>query len=498
MTDVASVAVVPRDHGGTDLILAGCFEREAPDRDGVSPEVRAALERLVARGGWAGRDDQVAQAEIPGGPVVSLFGLGDRKDFSFQKLSKWIGRAAEHARVGGGRRWTFLLPRHAETAGAPAAERILRAVALSTYSYDRFQTQKERRPDPEVLAVAPPAGEEETFRAALSFATAVAAAVRLARDLANTPPNEATPAWMEERARELAAQRGLEATVLDAAELERRGMGGILAVGSGAAVPPRLVKLSWGDSGPVVALVGKGITFDTGGISIKPAADMDEMKYDKAGACAVLAAAGAIAGLGLPVRLRVYAPLAENMPSDTAYRPGDILRLSNGRTVEITNTDAEGRLILADALALATQEGAEALVELSTLTGHCVVALGHQAAGLFSPDDAFAAELLAAAAAAGERLWRLPLYPEFAEEMKGTHADLKNSAGRPGGASTAAAFLSQFVGGLATWAHLDIAGMANLKTDKDGQTAGATGFGVASAVSWVRRRAASSPETPRR
>jgi leucyl aminopeptidase len=489
MTEVASVVVVPRDHGGTDLILAGCFEREAPDGEGVSPEVRAALERLAARGGWAGKDDQVVQAEIPGGPIVSLFGLGERKDFSFEKLSQWIGRASDHARVGGDRRRTFLLPRHAGTAGTSAAERILRSVALSTYSYDRFQTQKERRPDPEILAVAPPAGEEETFRAALPFALEVAAAVRLARDLANTPPNEATPAWMEERACELAAEHGLEATVFDVAELRRRGMGGLLAVGAGAAVPPRLVKLSWGDSGPVVALVGKGITFDTGGISIKPAADMDEMKYDKAGACAVLAAARAIAGLRLPVRLRVYAPLAENTPSHTAYRPGDILRMANGKTVEITNTDAEGRLILADALALAVEEGAEALIELSTLTGHCVVALGHQAAGLFAPEDAFAAELLAASAAAGERLWRLPMYPEFTDEMKGTHADLKNSAGRPGGASTAAAFLAQFVGGLSTWAHLDIAGTAYVKTDKDGQAAGATGFGVASAVSWVRHRA---------
>jgi leucyl aminopeptidase len=491
MTDVASVAVVPRDHGETDLILAGCFEREAPERDGLSPEVGAALERLAARGGWAGRDDQVVQAEVPGGPVVSLFGLGERKDFSFQRLSKWLGRASDHACVGGDRRRMFLLPRHAETTGAPAAERILRALALSTYSYDRFQTQKERRPDPELLAVAPPAGEEETFRAAVLFAAEVAAAVRIARDLANTPPNEATPAWMEERAREIAAERGLDVTVLDCAELQRRNMGGILAVGAGAAVPPRLVKLSWGDSGPVLALVGKGITFDTGGISIKPAADMDEMKYDKSGACDVLAAARAIAGLRLPVRLRVYAPLAENMPSHTAYRPGDILRMSNGKTVEITNTDAEGRLILADALAMATEEGAEALIELSTLTGHCVVALGHQAAGLFSPDDAFAAELNAAAAAAGERLWRMPLFPEFADDMKGTHADLRNSGGRPGGASTAAAFLSHFVGGLTSWAHLDIAGMANLKTEKDGQPAGATGFGVASAVNWVRRRAAS-------
>ena len=176
------------------------------------------------------------------------------------------------------------------------------------------------------------------------------------------------------------------------------------------------------------------------------------------------------------------------MLSSQAYRPGDIIRCYNGKTVEITNTDAEGRLILADAMAWAVEEGTDALLELSTLTGHCVVALGHQAAGLFTPDDGLAAELTAAAADSGERLWRLPLYPEFLEEMKGMHADLKNAAGRPGGASTAAAFLSQFVGGLGAWAHLDIAGMANLKPNHDGQPPGATGYGVATAVTWLRRR----------
>src|SRR6185369_2514059 len=325
------------------------------------------------------------------------------------------------------------------------------------------------------------------FSAALPTAAAVAGAIGFARDLANTPPNEASPAWMEERARELAASRGMEVTVLDAEELARRGMAGLLAVGGGAAVPPRLVRLAWGTSGPVISLVGKGVTFDTGGISIKPAADMDEMKYDKCGACAVLGAARAVADLGLPVRLRVYTPLAENMPGGRAYRPGDILRFANGKTVEITNTDAEGRLILADALTWAVEEGTDALAELSTLTGHCVVALGHQAAGLFTPQDTLAAALLTAGAESGERLWRLPLYPEFLEAMKGTHADLRNSASRPGGASTAAAFLSQFVGDLKNWAHLDIAGVANVKTDDEGQGAGATGFGVATLVRWIRR-----------
>ncbi|HEX3552665.1 MAG TPA: leucyl aminopeptidase, partial [Thermoanaerobaculia bacterium] len=337
------------------------------------------------------------------------------------------------------------------------------------------------------LAVVPPAGEEDAFRAALPEVETVAGAVAFARDLANSPANEATPAWMEERARELAGSRGLKVTVLDADELRARGMGGLLAVGAGSAHPPRLVRLQWGDRGPHIALVGKGITFDTGGISIKPAADMDEMKYDKCGACAVLATARAVAELALPVRLSVYAPLAENMLSANAYRPSDIVRCYNGKTVEITNTDAEGRMILADALGWAAEEKPDALVELSTLTGACVVALGHLAAGLFTPDDGLAGELAAAAAEGGERLWRLPLFPEYLEEMKGMHADLRNSASRWGGASLAAAFLSQFAGDVKRWAHLDIAGVANVRLDQGAPAAGATGFGVASLVSWLRR-----------
>jgi leucyl aminopeptidase len=291
---------------------------------------------------------------------------------------------------------------------------------------------------------------------------------------------------MESQARELAESRRLDFTVLGADQLAARGMGGLLAVGSGSAHEPRLVRLQWGDTGPRVALVGKGVTFDTGGISIKPAADMDEMKYDKSGACAALGVARAVAALELPVRLRVYLPFAENMLDSRSYRPGDIIRCANGKTVEITNTDAEGRLILADALSLATEERPDALLEYSTLTGACVVALGHSAAGLYTPDVALAGELLSAAESSGERLWRMPLWPEFMEEMKGKHADLKNSAGRWGGANTAAAFLSHFVGGLRRWAHLDIAGVAWVNPEDQGYR-GATGFGVACTLDWLRR-----------
>jgi leucyl aminopeptidase len=486
MIELAPLHVVAAGRPEADLLVVGCFEGEAPAVDGLEEGSRRAVERLVARDGWQGKDEQLAQTEAgPDGPVVSLYGLGARGELTHAKLARWVCRAAEDARQGGIRRLTVLLPPHVESAGG-AAGRVLRTLALSVYRYDRYQTEADKSGRIEQLAAIPPAGEEQAYRGALAGALAVAEAVVLARNLANAPANEASPAWMEQRARELAESRGLALTVLGAAELEERGMGGLLAVGAGSVHEPRLVRLQWGETGPRIALVGKGVTFDSGGISIKPAADMDEMKYDKCGACAVLAIARAVVDLQLPVRLAVYAPLAENMLSGKAYRPGDIVRCYNGRTVEITNTDAEGRMILADALAWAANEQPDALVEFSTLTGACVVALGAQAAGLFTPDDGLAAELAAASQQAGERLWRLPLYPEFLEEMKGSHADLRNSAGRWGGASLAAAFLSQFVGDVKRWAHLDIAGVANVRADH-GLPVGATGFGVASTVGWLAR-----------
>jgi leucyl aminopeptidase len=506
MTQLAAVTVAGRGRPDSEVLAIACFENE-PDLllgrggaggalAGMDETVRRAALRLAARPGWRGREEQYAEtASDDEGRTVALYGLGPRRELTFARLARLVARLAEIVRAGGVRGLGLLLPAHEQSGGA-AAGRVLRCLALAGYRFRRY------RSEPEVarlerVEVVPPEGEEAAYRAALEPALATARAAAWSRDLANTPANEATPAWMEERARELGASRGLEVTVLDAAELGRRGMGGLLAVGAGSAHPPRLVRLTLraapaptpGGRPARLALVGKGITFDTGGISIKPAAHLEQMKFDKSGACAVLAALSGACELALPIDLAVYTPLAENMINGQAYRPGDIVRCYNGKTVEITNTDAEGRMILADALAWAAEDGATALVELSTLTGACTVALGHQAAGLFSPDDGFAGELLAAAEASGERLWRLPLYPEFLEDMKSHHADLRNSGERWGGASTAAAFLSQFVGDLRSWAHLDIAGVAHLVAE-DRRGSRATGFGVASLLDWLRHRAA--------
>lgn len=474
----------------TELLLVGCFQGEIPEAHALVPGAAESLRVLAAREGFGGRERQYAETAVAGGgagvSVVALMGLGERDELDAIKLRQWLTSAVDAAATNGFGRVAVALPAHAETRGPAAAERTCRQLMLAGYRFERYLSKSpERERRIAEVAVVPPAGEEEAYRGCLATAAATARGVLLARELGNTPANEATPEWLEDQARELAARLGMKVTSLELEQLEAKGMGGLLAVGAGSAQPPRLVRLSWGGEGPRVALVGKGVTFDTGGISLKPPASMDEMKYDKCGACTALGVASAVAELALPVRLEVYLPLAENMPDGRSYRPGDIITCYNGKTVEVTNTDAEGRMILADAMAWAVEEGAEMLLEYSTLTGGCMVALGLSAAGLYSPDDELAAGLLAAAGRSGERLWRLPLWPELKEQVKGNHADLKNSGERWGSANYAATFLASFVGSLRRWAHMDIAGPASIGKNGPGPV-GATGYGVAFSVDWLR------------
>lgn len=487
MTDLLRVRLtksVPARHA---VVVVGVFEGgELPATEG-SEAVLEAIGRARMRPGFSGRQGQRSDAEVHGDGThqVVLHGLGPRSKFDPRALSKWLGRLGDELRSRDRSSALLLAPRHDLLLGDGGAEQLLRGLALVDYRFDEF---KQEDPSPariESIGLLPPEGEHSRYRRLLPIASATARGVATTRDLANTPPNVATPAWMAERAEELAREVDLRATVLTPRDLEQRRMGGILAVGSGSANTPRLVRLTWGEGDHSIALVGKGVTFDTGGISIKPAASMDEMKFDKSGACTVLGIARTAAELELPLRFAAYLPLAENMPDGASYRPGDIVRCYNGKTVEILNTDAEGRMLLADALAWAAEEEPDYLVDFATLTGACVVALGHHGAGLFSPDDELAAALEEASHQAGEKLWRLPLWREFIQEMKGDHADLRNSGGRWGGASTAAAFLSRFVGDAARWAHIDIAGAAYVGSSQK-SSKGATGYGVGLATHWLR------------
>ena len=405
---------------------------------------------------------------------------GERDDWSaalgvanVEELSPWcLARAAESLPEGSYR-----------VAGRGPGPAIL-GWLLGQYRFDAYREPKKDRKGPRVLLTDEPARIEEIVLLAES--------TFLVRDLVNIPAGDLGPAELQAAVEQVARPAGAK-TRSTAGQALDKGFPMVAAVGRAASPDraPRLIELEWGDQRhPRIAVIGKGVCFDSGGLDIKPASGMRLMKKDMGGAGHALALARLVMKSNLPVRLHLVIPAVENAVSGAAFRPGDIVRCYNGKTVETVNTDAEGRLILADAMSWAAEERPDAIVELSTLTGACVMALGHHSAGLFTPDEGLAGELRDAAQRSGEKLWRLPVGPEYLEEMKGTHADLRNSATRWGAASTAAAFLSQFVGDVSRWAHLDIAGVAYVGRDQNGHP-GATGFGIATLIAWLRALTAS-------
>jgi leucyl aminopeptidase len=477
-----------------DLYVVGAFEDEDPQLGGAPAPVVRAADRWRSSTAPSGR--RPFDAGSVDGVGVVCRDLGPRDCLDTRKVSRFVREAVETAADRRSERLILVLPDHEQFGPGAGREHVLVSAASAAYRYGDYLTARDEA-RLRWIGVTAEAASRDGWRADLTGARAVATGVRIARDLANTPPNLATPSWLAAEIRRLAERHGGQVQVLAERELERRGMGGILAVGSGSASPPRLVRWRRGNRGPKVALVGKGVTFDTGGISIKPAASMHEMKFDKCGACAVVGAMVAAAELRVEARIEAYLPFAENMPDAAAYRPGDIVRCYDGTTVEITNTDAEGRMILADALAWAAEGEPDHLVELSTLTGATVVALGTIGAALYTPDDGLAGALLQASGQSRDRLWRMPLWPEFLEEMKGNHADLKNSGERAGGANAAAGFLGHFAGDLRSWAHLDIAGTAYSSKPVSRAQAGATGFGVALLARWLREVSSAPPPRAR-
>jgi len=318
---------------------------------------------------------------------------------------------------------------------------------------------------------------------------AVAHGVGLARDLGNRPSNVCTPAHLADQARELAKRYRMKIQVLEREDMEKLGMGALLSVAHGSAQPPKLIVFEYrgaAKSDKPVVLVGKGITFDTGGISLKPAPEMDEMKFDMCGAASVLGTAKAVGEMKLPVNLVGIIPTTENMPGGRATKPGDVVTSMSGQTIEILNTDAEGRLILCDALSYAERFDPVAVIDIATLTGACVIALGHVASGLFANDDRLAGELLAAGNASCDRAWHMPLWEDYQEQLKSNFADFANIGGRPAGSVTAACFLARFAKKF-KWAHLDIAGTAW----KSGKEKGATGRPVPLLTQFLINRAGS-------
>ncbi len=464
---------------GADLLVVGlCEGEELPAELAGAPgasEAKGAFQKLT-----------LLRPERPG--RVLVVGLGKREEADPERLRLAAAVAAKE--VGGleAASLAWLPPESDDPPAIVAA--IVTGTILAEYRFDRFKSADPDSPAPprlESLTLLAP----EALADATEAARVCAEAQNRARDLQSLPANVATPSFLASRAEEIAAESdALSVEVLGREQIAAKEMGGLVAVSQGSPEEPKLIVLRYagGGSGPKLGLVGKGVTFDTGGISLKPSASMEEMKMDMSGAAAVLEAVAAIAELGLAVDLIAVVPATENMPSGTAIKPGDVITQYNGKTVEVNNTDAEGRLILADALAYAVELGAERVVDLATLTGAVLIALGSTYAAVVSNDDELAGAVEEAGLQTGELVWRLPLHPEYKALFKGKVADLSNAAAkRKAGTIYAGSFLEEFVGET-PWAHVDIAGTAwDVGRPYTGDDA--SGFGVRLLVELARELA---------
>jgi leucyl aminopeptidase len=450
----------------------------AAGAEGVATAFGTGLLPALTGLGATGRAEEVTRMATLGAttaPVLVAVGLGpvpvDGGSYDGELLRRATGAAVRA--LAGSPTVAVTLADAGPDAGPDAAAAV-RAVAegalLGAYSFDRYRTTAgdstrvaRREPVRDLLLVVPDA-QDAAAGAAVTRAEVVARGVRLARDLVNTPPSDLHPVELAEIARTHAEQVGVQVEVLDVKALTKGGFGGILGVGQGSVNGPRMVHLSYrganGAAAPKVALIGKGITFDSGGLSLKPPASMEEMKSDMGGAAAVIAAVTAVAELRLPVDVEAWVPMAENMPSGTAIRPSDVLTFRNGMTVEVNNTDAEGRLVLGDAIARACEDGPDIVVDVATLTGAQLVALGARTTAVMGNDDELRSSVVDAAGRAGEPSWPMPLPAELRKGLDSEVADMLNTGPREGGMLTAGLFLQEFVTEGVRWAHLDIAGPA--------------------------------------
>jgi leucyl aminopeptidase len=457
------------------------FILTAEKRDGDLPD---AIQRLAAditaRSRFEGRSDETITVlhDVP--RKVTLIGLG--KDVSIRCMKSGLATAAKIAQKQRDRRIAVAIANGLpQTDTETSTKMIASLLAHADYKYETYKTEKkdEKRISIDAILIAPDGISNKRIRVIQDESTSISDAVRTVRDLGNAPSNVITPSRLAERAEEVSKAVGVKCTVYGRREIERMKMGGLIAVNRGSAEEPRFVVMEYAPKRAKkhVALVGKGITFDSGGISIKPAEKMEEMKFDMCGAAAVIGTIEAAARLELPVKITGCIPSTDNLPSGSAYKPGEIITMMNGKTVEIVNTDAEGRMILGDALHYASKLHPDHMLDFATLTGACVVALASEAAGLFSNDDELARKLIECGERVGERLWRLPAWDEYKDLIRSEWADMKNSGGRWGGAITAAVFLKEFVD-CPSWAHLDIAGTAYAEHETGRDPRGATGAGV--------------------
>ncbi len=480
-----------------DTLIVNLFEGvTAPNgaTGAVDQALNGAISELIAQGDLSGKAGEVAvvypRGVIPAKRVL-VVGLGKAAGFNLEGVRRAAATAIKKAQD--------LKARHVATivhgAGiggldvAAAAQATTEGSLLALYQFDAQKHNPEKKTPPDSLTLVEFAAEKvETVTQGAKTAESIVAGVVIARNLVNMPPNVATPTKLAQTATEIAETHGLKLTIGDRDWAAAHQMGAYLSVAKGAGEPPYFIVMEYNSERTdldTLVLVGKGITFDTGGISIKPSDGMSNMKCDMGGAAAVLGAMKAVALLELPLRVIGITPCTENMPDANAYRPADVITASNGKTIEIISTDAEGRMVLADALVYAKRYEPKAVVDLATLTGACVVALGSGvAAGIFCNEDNLRDKLVTAGNSTHERLWPLPLYEDYRQTIKSPVADMKNSGGRMGGVGTSAVFLKEFTD--YSWAHLDIAGMALSEKDNSYVPAGGTGYGVRLLIEFLR------------
>lgn len=461
----------------------------------VDEALGGAVARIMAAGDLKGRgkDEVVLYATGPGPARIALLGVGKAGDFDAEQVRRFAGRGVRVAERVGVAEVAFVLDGFGTSTGETLGQAAAEGAVLAAWRF----TELKRPLEDEVASVVAGAffaGGGEDARAVaegVRVGAIIARAQNVARTLQARPGNVATPSHLADEAARVAGAAGLRLTVFDEARMAQEGMHAILAVSRGSEEEARFIILEHrggGEGEPPLVLVGKGLTFDTGGISIKPAAGMEDMKFDMSGGAAVIAAMQAVAELGVAANVVGLVPSSENLPSGTAVKPGDVIRTLGGKTVEVINTDAEGRLILADALAWGVALKPAAMVDCATLTGAVLIALGRHAAAVLGNDDDLVEELRGAGARSGERCWPLPLWPEYGKQLESETADLMNVGGREGGSITAAWFLREFVGDT-PWAHLDVAGTAYGDGKLPYQRKGGYGFPMRLLVEWVRSRA---------
>lgn len=486
--DLRVTSASPLEWAG-DALAVGLFEDQVElpgELAALDEKLFGTMQELIAEAEFKGKEGNNASARVGSGSNIRkiiLVGLGKSDTLTLEGLRRAAAASAKTAKKEKAKTLGISLPIWSGDE-ALSAQAIAEGVELALHQDTRFKSEDENGKKLETVELLGLAGQE----AAIVRARQLCSGVILARELVSAPANIVTPITLAETALAIANEHGLDIEILEREDCEKLGMGAFLGVAQASELPPKFIHLTYRPAATPrkkLAIIGKGLTFDSGGLNIKPTGSgIEMMKTDMGGAAATLGAAKAIAQLKPDVEVHFISAATENMISGHAMHPGDILTASNGKTIEINNTDAEGRLTLADALVFADKLGVDAIVDLATLTGACVIALGDDIAGLWSPDDDLANQLATAAETAGEKLWKMPMEEKYFEGLKSVVADMKNTGPRPGGAITAALFLKQFVKDTA-WAHLDVAGPVWADKENSYHSVGATGFGVRTLVSWV-------------